>query len=124
MDGSERKKCALLSSSENARADRIRKLNDELRENGHGGRIVITKGVEQLELPAIATILTKVRNFSEFDRDNDPFCEHDMGGFASDGRLILWKIDYYDSRLEFASPDPTDPVVTKRVLTVMLASEY
>ena len=37
---------------------------------------------------------------------------------------IVWKIDDYDTGLQAASPDPSDPSVTTRVLTIMLASEY
>jgi len=34
------------------------------------------------------------------------------------------QIDSYDRNLAYHSPDPSDPKVTERVLTVMLASEY
>jgi hypothetical protein len=34
------------------------------------------------------------------------------------------KIDYYDRMLRDASPNPADPAVTRRVLTLMLASDY
>jgi len=37
---------------------------------------------------------------------------------------VFWKIDAYDSELRFGSDDPADPAVTRRVLTIMLASEY
>jgi hypothetical protein len=36
----------------------------------------------------------------------------------------FWKIDSYDRNTEFGSPDPADPDVTTRVLTIMRADEY
>ena len=37
---------------------------------------------------------------------------------------MMWKVDYFDRALEFASPDPADPAVTMRVLTLMQWTEY
>ena len=69
-------------------------------------------------------ILAKVRNFSQFTPDNDPYGEHDFGAFDHGGERIFWKIDYYDIELEHGSPDPADPEVTTRVLTILLADEW
>ncbi|MGO9419614.1 DUF3768 domain-containing protein [Roseiarcus sp.] len=39
------------------------------------------------------------------------------------GAVPLHRI-YYDRATEFGSPDPADPAVTTRVLTIMRADEY
>jgi Protein of unknown function (DUF3768) len=50
--------------------------------------------------------------------------KHDFGAFEVDGHRLFFKIDYYDSNLSQHSPDPADPAVTERVITIMLAEEY
>ena len=47
-----------------------------------------------------------------------------LANFEIDGQDLLWKIDYYDNELEYGSPNPADPNVTRRVLTILLADEY
>ena len=73
---------------------------------------------------ALAAILMKLTTVSDFTRDNDPHWERDLGLFDHAGERILWKIDAYDLAMRYASPDPADPTVTTRVLTIMLAEEY
>jgi hypothetical protein len=46
------------------------------------------------------------------------------GSFEADGRTIMFEIDYFDRELSMHSPDPADPSVTQRVITIMLAAEY
>ena len=59
-----------------------------------------------------------------YELADDPHEEHDFGAFEVDGNKIFFKIDYYDKTLTYYSPDPSDPSVTERVITIMLAEEY
>jgi hypothetical protein len=45
-------------------------------------------------------------------------------GLEVNGTMIFFKIDYYDQTLKSQSPEPTNPAVTERVMTIMLADEY
>jgi hypothetical protein len=112
-------------TAENALArDRIRALNDAFRRSFIGGKVVVTAGFEALPARQRGLILRKVRAFNQFNEDNDPHCEHDFGLIEEGDVRCLWKIDYYDQDMELMSPDPADPYVTTRVLTLMLADEY
>ena len=103
-------------------AAKVRALNDAFRQSLMGGRVVATRG--RLALPDLPTIVRRVQEHSDFDEGNDPHLEHDFGAFMHHDQQIFWKIDTYDLDLQFGSPDPSDPAVTTRILTVLLASEY
>ena len=102
----------------------IRELNDALRTTLLGGRVLMTSGVQALGEQTVAAALTQLRTFDQFTADNDPHGEHDFGAFEVDDSKFFFKIDYYDQRMEGGSEDPSDPALTLRVLTLMLASEY
>jgi hypothetical protein len=104
--------------------DRIRALNDEFRRTFVGGAVMITAGVEAMPDDQRRSLLAKVRAFDVFTEDNDPRGEHDFGVIDEGGVSCFWKIDYYDRATDYGSPDPSDPAVTTRVLTILLASEY
>jgi hypothetical protein len=105
-------------------AEKIRALNDEFRRTFHGGKVMMTSGINALPDAEKARILEKVRTFDAFSRDNDPHLEHDFGAFEEGGHKVFFKLDYYDATMQFGSEDPADPASTTRVLTIMLASEY
>ncbi len=107
-----------------ARAAIIAELNDEFRQTGQGGRVVMTSGVESLGQEQVAEIEQLVRSYQNFSSENDPYGEHDFGSFAIAGQKIFWKIDYYDASLEWGAEDPTNSDKTVRVLTIMLREEY
>src|ERR1700676_2578185 len=104
--------------------DRIRMLNDQLRRHLTGGRAVMTPGIAALGSEAVQRLVQTIAIFDDFCTANDPHGEHDFGAFEFDGTPVMFKIDYYDKGLNFQSPDPSDPAVTERVITLMLAEEY
>lgn len=107
------------------RAERIKVLNDQFRTTFIGGTIILTRGIADLPEDERLQILADVQSFDRFTADNDPHGEHDFGSLELKGAIrVFWKIDYYDLGIEFGSDDPSDPAITKRVLTIMLASEY
>ena len=104
----------------------IQRLNDAFRASLSAdlGQVVMTSADARLDAETITQILDAVRHHDQFGEDIDPYGEHDMGRFTVGNEGYYWKIDYYDRSLEFHSPDPADPSVTIRVLTIMRVDEY
>ena len=122
MESHVEKNCNL--SADELQAKAIRELNDELRCHHRGGKLFMTRGITALGVGMLPVIVKAVAAFDAFSPDNDPHDEHDFGSLNIGADKVFWKIDYYDRSMEFGSPDPADPEVTTRVLTIFLASEY
>ena len=114
----------LTQIEEAAWANPIARLNDQFRATLTGGTVAMTSGVMALGDGAVAQVLKCVRTHNDFAPENDTYEERDFGAFEWAEHRIFWKIDYYDKTLTAGSPDPANPSVTERVLTIMLASEY
>jgi len=91
---------------------------------GVEGQTVSTQGVRALSPFDMLDVLEKVATFGTFTEENDPYGERNFGSFDHGGKRIIWRIDYYDNDYKYGSEKPSDPKQTKRVLTIMLASEY
>ena len=102
----------------------IRALNDAFRIDPRQGRVVMTPEVASLPPADLTGLITAIQTFDDFTTDNDPYGEHDVGAVIIGGDRYFWKIDYYDNSLEYGSPDPADPAVTRRVMTIMRSDEY
>ncbi|MDF2231669.1 DUF3768 domain-containing protein [Albimonas sp. CAU 1670] len=111
---------------EDLKRRRIAALNDALRRGDPGaeGMVVITEGVRALGPAFLEAAREAIRCFDGFGLDNDPHGEHDFGALEVCGEKLVFKIDAYDRRMRGASPDPSIASATRRVLTIMLASEY
>lgn len=108
-----------------SRTEVIRRLNDALRSGeSDDGVIVITSGIRAMGSDFVGAAAEAVAAFDDFNPDNDPHLEHDFGALEVRGERVFFKHDYYDLAMTGLSPDPADPAVTRRVMTIMLASEY
>ncbi|BDW81060.1 hypothetical protein MACH24_04980 [Erythrobacter sp. Dej080120_24] len=121
-----------------SRSERIARLNDRARQAmGLACVAVATVGFRSLSEEDKSRVRELVETFDAFTQDNDPYGERDFGAIYLDGEgrwtttrpaqpaeTVFWKIDAYDRDLQFGSDDPANPSVTRRVLTIMLASEY
>jgi len=97
----------------------VAKLNDTARRRMEG--CVVSRGVSEMYLQ-MNEIFVAVRDYADFNEDNDPYGEHDFGSFELSGYKLFWKIDYYQADDDtWCDPLDTD---CRRVLTIMLAEEY
>ena len=103
---------------------KIQLLNDTFRKTFIGGTVHITPAIQRLNEINKFNLIKSVKEFNDFNPDNDPYNEHDFGQIILNDTKYFWKIDYYDNQLENGSEDPSNPEITKRVLTIMEASEY
>jgi hypothetical protein len=107
----------------------IRDQNDRFRKGDASipGTVVVTVGVQELLAEAgesFEALATKVREFDDFNAENDPHQEHDLGKFSFCEAYLFWKIDQYNTSYDGGSEDPSDLSKTCRVLTIMLTHEY
>ena len=102
----------------------IRALNDAFRKSFLGGRVMRTSGVAALPDVMQERVFNAIKSFEGFSPDNDPHGERDMAFVEVDGETYIAKIEYYDTDQRFLSDDPSDPKITRRVMTIMMAQEY
>jgi hypothetical protein len=98
---------------------KIAALNDAHRRSMQG--CTVTRSVVALG-SAANEVFVGVGDYTDFNKDNDPYGEHDFGSLVVAGEKVFWKIDYYDENLKNWC-DPLSPDCN-RVLTIMRADEY
>lgn len=102
---------------------KIMERNDNLRKSlrsDHQNKVVLTSSVYQSDDKE--KILELVRTFDDFNKDNDPYKEHDFGMVMFNKQTYYFKFDYYDLNMEYGVDPHTDEYIL--VLTIMHSSEY
>ncbi len=90
----------------------------------NGNQLLLSAGIMDRFGNDLQQIMEPVRSFRDFTEDNDPWAEHDFGALTVDGERVYWKIDYMSRDDKTHAPDASNPELTRRVLTIMLAEEY
>lgn len=103
--------------------EKTAELNDILRTFGVGGECFMSQGFAALKQDVRLTLIQAIRDFEDFDPENDPYGEHNAGMVEVDGRKAFWRIDYYNKEKTQGSEAPWDTEETARVMTIMLASD-
>ena len=88
------------------------------------GQFVMTRGVAALGPDVQLELTRRVATFDGFNANSDPQGWHEMGVIEFDGATVWFKLDLYDVDYKYGSPEPSDPEQTRRVLTLLLPSEY
>ncbi|CUS43647.1 hypothetical protein J2X47_003699 [Sphingomonas sp. BE270] len=109
---------------------RIAALNDRCRQGlDPTGRIVITAAClatlaeergKVAQILAQADLMAAIRRYVFRPEESR---ERARGDLVVAGHAVRFTIDYYDLTLEWGSEDPADPLVTVRVMTIMLPSD-
>lgn len=120
-----------LSSSETAKI--IADQNDRFRKAAFGaptdgeipiGQVLLTPGISGRDPYFRCALMEVVGAYDTFNDESDPYKWHEMGVVEIQGETVWFKIDLYDENYEYGSSDPTDLRYTRRVLTLLLPSEY
>ena len=98
---------------------KIIELNDHLRTSFKGGRVQMTRGVYDLDAQLRGRALYALSKYNKFADDD----EHDWGIFIFAGYAFEWRIEYRGKNDTGASPDPSDPEKTFRVLTLYAVND-
>jgi len=88
----------------------IQRLNDEFRSTFFMGEVCITQGA--LAFRGVHEVLDLVRNYTDFNEQNDPYGEHDFGAISFRGAGFFWKSTTTTS--EWTKTARTLPILTKR----------
>lgn len=121
----------VIGAAEEEQAAIIARQNDQFRAalafgapTDIPGQVLFTPGVSAMGPEFMALLQLTVAGFADFTEDNDPHGDHSFAVVVVCGTRVFWKIDLYDEDYTFGSEAPTDPEKTRRVLTMLLPSEY
>jgi Protein of unknown function (DUF3768) len=106
------------------RIERIRKINDQFRQDMPHGSVRISHEVGQrFSNDQLRAITQMIRHYDAFGFDLDAQELHDQGSFECGETRLFWQIEVWDSGCNCVVPDPTDGMAVRRIIRISLADE-
>lgn len=59
----------------------------------HPHQLIFSSQISALNLQKQIQLLEKIKNFNEFNDENDPYNQHDFGSLVFEKNVVVWKID-------------------------------
>ena len=91
---------------------------------GSFGRVALSRGMAALGPTERAAIFEKVRTFEAFTPGDNPYGERGLWRLRAWGSAHRLEDRLLRCLFEYASEDPSDPRVTRRVLNILFAEEW
>ena len=90
------------------------------------GLIVMTHALAAMDPLFVHQARITIGRLHVFEADNDPDGFHDFGSVEIDGQKVWFKVDMYEtgSGKRYGAERPDNPVMTERVMTLMLPSDW
>jgi len=96
-------------------------LNDLTRLQKVECLVKTSEGVDSLNCYGLILQAIQIYDFNEHKVLDDP---HDFGVIWIEHQAVFWEIQCFENDLRTAAVDPSNPVTTARVLTIMLDEEF
>jgi hypothetical protein len=103
----------------------LRQTNDKFRRTFIGGAVIVSEGFAALDEELKSDILWRIRNFDDFQANEewDPENEHAYLALDYRGCHIVVLIDYWSRDMTSYTHDPYDPAETQLVMTIRFEDE-
>ncbi len=101
----------------------IRSLNDAFRLSFTATELYCSPGIIAFSLHQQGQILERVRNYRNFNEENDPDKLHNRGSFDFEGQTILWEIYCTDQNQQNEASDPACLKLTRRHMMILIENE-
>lgn len=101
----------------------IRALNDAFRLSFTSTELFCSPGILKLDIEDQGAILQRVRDYRNFNEQNDPYMLHQRGEFSHEDHYVCWEIYCANLEGDDDSPNPANLDLTQRHMMIFIGDE-